>query len=70
MPDTTDQPNERRTRLHRSLQKVILLRETGPKRAAWHRARLSTIWRLHRLIETVESDTGEEPDADAPQRTT
>lgn len=37
--------------LESSLQRVVLLRETGPKNAAWHRARVRTIWRLHRLLE-------------------
>jgi hypothetical protein len=33
----------------------VLLRETGPKSAAWHRARVRTIWRLHRLLEQPAS---------------
>ena len=44
-------PPERTARLQHALRKVILLRETGPKSAAWHRARMQTIWRLHRLLE-------------------
>lgn len=36
--------------LRGSLRRVVLLRETGPKSAAWHRARVRTIWRLHQLI--------------------
>jgi hypothetical protein len=40
----------RRARLSESLRRVVLLRETGPKSAAWHRARAHTIWRLHELI--------------------
>lgn len=38
------------TRLRESLRRVVLLRETGPKNAAWHRARVETIWRLHTLL--------------------
>lgn len=33
--------------LRRQLQQLILLRETGPKSAAWHAARTRMIWRLH-----------------------
>jgi hypothetical protein len=51
--------------LGQALRRVVLLRETGPKSAAWHRARVQTIWRLHRLLEQAEPP---EPraDADAP----
>ena len=31
--------------LRRQLQQLILLRETGPKSAAWHQARTRMIWR-------------------------
>jgi hypothetical protein len=34
-----------------AVRQLILLRETGPKSAAWHRARVQLIWRLHRQIE-------------------
>jgi hypothetical protein len=40
----------REDQIQQALRQVILLRETGPKSAAWHRARLQTIWRLHRLL--------------------
>ena len=39
-------PN-RRQELHARLRQLILMRETGPKRAAWHAARARMIWRLH-----------------------
>lgn len=29
-----------------TVRRLILMRETGPKSAAWHRARVQTIWRL------------------------
>ena len=29
------------------LRQLILMRETGPKSAAWHAARMRMIWRLH-----------------------
>ncbi len=40
----------REDQIQQALRQVILLRETGPKSAAWHRVRLQTIWRLHRLL--------------------
>jgi hypothetical protein len=46
-----DETETRDARLGGSLRRVVLLRETGPKSAAWHRARVRTIWRLHRLLE-------------------
>lgn len=46
-----DDQETRGARLGGSLRRVVLLRETGPKSAAWHRARVRTIWRLHRLLE-------------------
>lgn len=54
MPDQPSDPETRGDRLSSSLRRVVLLRETGPKSAAWHRARVATIWRLHRLIEQAE----------------
>jgi hypothetical protein len=42
-----NQREELRTRL----RQLILLRETGPKRAAWHAARAQLIWRLHAEIQ-------------------
>ncbi|MEI7645749.1 MAG: hypothetical protein WCJ55_15860 [Chloroflexales bacterium] len=59
MADTDD---SRRGRLTQSLRTVVLLRETGPKSAAWHRARAQTIWRLHRMLEQRQVD--EAPDDD------
>ena len=34
--------------LRSQIRKLVLMRETGPKSAAWHRARVQTIWRLQR----------------------
>jgi len=40
---------------------LILMRETGPKRAAWHAARTRLIWRLHAEIQQeVQADAAEE----------
>jgi hypothetical protein len=41
-------------RLNGALRRVVLLKETGPKSAAWHRARVRTIWRLHRLLDEAQ----------------
>jgi hypothetical protein len=41
------QSPDRRQELHARLRQLILMRETGPKRAAWHAARARLIWRLH-----------------------
>lgn len=41
--------------LRRQLQQLILLRETGPKSAAWHQARTRMIWRLHDEIRQDEN---------------
>lgn len=59
MDDERDEPATREASLRRSLRRVVLLRETGPKSAAWHRARVATIWRLHRLLEEADAPTGE-----------
>jgi hypothetical protein len=42
----TDKQEAALTRLDEQIQKLILLKETGPKSAAWHRARVQTLWRL------------------------
>lgn len=51
-----------RERLNGALRRVVLLKETGPKSAAWHRARVRTIWRLHRLLDEAQP-TSSEPGA-------
>ena len=40
-------------RLREHIRKLVLMKETGPKSAAWHRARVRTIWRLHRQVEAA-----------------
>lgn len=40
----------RRATLHLALQRIVLLRETGPKSAAWQRARMRTMWRLQQQL--------------------
>ncbi|NTU79887.1 MAG: hypothetical protein HGA45_10865 [Chloroflexales bacterium] len=51
-------PETREERLSLALRRVVLLRETGPKSAAWHRARVETIWRLHRLLDEEHREEG------------
>jgi hypothetical protein len=46
--------SNRREELRTRLRKLILLRETGPKSAAWHAARARLIWRLHDEIKRQE----------------
>jgi hypothetical protein len=52
--------DERRARLHARLRQLILMRETGPKSAAWHAARARLIWRLHDEISREEPRTENE----------
>jgi uncharacterized coiled-coil DUF342 family protein len=58
------------TRLREALHRVVLLRETGPKSAAWHRARVQTIWRLHTMLaeqrEQAEAPAPHHPDSSNP----
>jgi hypothetical protein len=64
----SDRPASRRQdRLHARLRQLILMRETGPKRAAWHEARMRLIWRLHDELRqaTTESES-EQPDTETP----
>jgi hypothetical protein len=66
-----EQPSpNRRQELHARLRQLILMRETGPKRAAWHAARARMIWRLHdelRRAEELESRVDSQESADPPK---
>ena len=43
------------------------MRETGPKRAAWHEARMRLIWRLHdQLRQATAEIEAERPEAETP----
>jgi hypothetical protein len=42
-------------RLQAQAQSLILMKETGPKSAAWHRARVRTLWCLQQQIAELES---------------
>jgi len=48
---TEEDPISNQERLRARLRQLILMRETGPKRAAWHAARARLIWRLHAEIQ-------------------
>jgi hypothetical protein len=61
--------SSRRQDLHARLRQLILMRETGPKRAAWHAARARMIWRLHdelRSAEELESIVDHQESTDPP----
>jgi hypothetical protein len=44
-------------RLRAQIRKLVLMKETGPKSAAWHRARVDAIWRLHQQLSQTETPT-------------
>jgi len=52
--------DNRQEQLRAQLRQLILMRETGPKRAAWHTARAQLIWRLHNELRRA----AEEADAE------
>jgi hypothetical protein len=52
--------NNQREQLRTRLRQLILLRETGPKSAAWHAARVNLIWRLHAELARASEDAGTE----------
>jgi hypothetical protein len=64
----SDSDDSRRGRLTQSLRRVVLLRETGPKSAAWHRARAQTIWRLHGLLERQAAEDASPDQVGTPAR--
>lgn len=45
-----------------TLHQLILMRETGPKSAAWHRARVQMLWRLQRAIDQRRLQQAEQRD--------
>lgn len=62
-----EKPAARAAQLNSSLRRVVLLKETGPKSAAWHRARVRTIWRLHRLIDEAQPAATGAGEGDLPR---
>ncbi len=59
------QKDQRAQHLRRQLQQLILLRETGPKSAAWHAARSRMIWRLH---DEIKHEQGEPMPQDSDEQ--
>ena len=58
---TEEAPSSHQERLRARLRQLILMRETGPKRAAWQAARARLIWRLHAEIQQEAcADVGRE----------
>ena len=55
-----DSTTSTQERLRARLRQLILMRETGPKRAAWHTARARLIWRLHAELQD-EAEVKTEP---------
>ena len=47
-------------RLQEAVRRLVLMKETGPKSAAWHRARVQTIWRLHRQLDQASAPQAEQ----------
>ena len=45
-------------------RQLILMRETGPKRPGWHRARVQLIWRLHDALHQAQREAREAREAD------
>jgi hypothetical protein len=52
--------SDRREQLRTRLRQLILLRETGPKSAAWHAARVNLIWRIHDELTRASEEAGVE----------
>jgi hypothetical protein len=50
--------SDRREQLRSRLRQLILLRETGPKNAAWHAARMNLIWRTHDELKRASEEAG------------
>jgi uncharacterized coiled-coil DUF342 family protein len=61
----TSAPDVEAERIAETVHRLILMRETGPKSAAWHRARVQTIWRLQQKL---AAPSGPAPSQDAEQR--
>jgi hypothetical protein len=51
--------DQRQEQLRARLRQLILMRETGPKRAAWHAARARLIWRLHDELRRAEEEASD-----------
>lgn len=61
--------SQRAKRLQSQIRQLILLRETGPKSAAWHAARARMIWRLHDELKQAEGQEVDPSDRDEQHKT-
>jgi hypothetical protein len=61
---------KQREQLRTRLRQLILLRETGPKSAAWHAARVNLIWRTHAELTRADEAAGTEEQEQTGQNTT
>jgi hypothetical protein len=62
MTTLDDPPPSRAESLRLRVRQLILMRETGPKRPAWHRERMRLIWHLHDQIRAAEqADPDDQP---------
>lgn len=52
-----EQHEDEHEQLRHKIQQLILLRETGPKKVAWHTARTRLLWRLHQRLHTTQQAT-------------
>jgi hypothetical protein len=62
----TEPSDERKEYLRRRVRQLILMRETGPKRAAWHEMRMRLIWRLHDKIRDLNVEEPGESESELP----
>jgi hypothetical protein len=60
-------PEDPKEQLRARLRQLILMRETGPKRAAWHAARARLIWRLHDEIAREQATSSNDEEAEQCQ---
>lgn len=58
----TSAPDAETKHIEETVHQLILMRETGPKSAKWHRARVQAIWRLQRMIDQRRSQHAEQRD--------
>jgi hypothetical protein len=54
-------PDTEAKRLQDTVRQLVLIKETGPKSAAWHRARVQMIWRLHRMLDQHAASSHDSP---------
>lgn len=64
----TSAPGAESERIAETVHRLILMRETGPKSAAWHRARVQTIWRLQQKLATQAQSSSAHDSQAAEQR--